>query len=377
MTASSAREPAHEWLRRALSCICLSPSSRLDGSGASASSANSSSPPARRTHWQSPKAVLRNDLGKIGIKITRPSPPPASTRTSRTPDRKLGLLNYFQNIAGEPAPPRALSAIKSANCAFMPAKRAKTFRDAPAVLFRHWPAGREHPGQRAARSDQLGAIAVAVVEHADELRAQGLRREPQQIIACPKRYRGHGLQIVQRQALSHDPAPPPPRPRPFCRQVGDCVFTPPALAKVVGDGAGALSRHWPAEERPYQRATISGGDFVQIVAVGVVKQFEQCPFREVLARFVVHAPKRYADRITNRSTADHPVPPRVPAAPAAAGPGPGRARRRDRRAVALDASGFQRPFTMGTRSANWARRRLLEGAIDAGARDLPHPRDAR
>ena len=26
-------------------------------------------------------------------------------------------------------------------------------------------------------------------------------------------------------------------------------------------------------------------------------------------RFVVHAPKRYANRITNRSTADHPVPP--------------------------------------------------------------------
>jgi hypothetical protein len=84
------------------------------------------------------------------------------------------------------------------------------------------------------------------------------------------------------------------------------------LAKVVSDGAGVLSRHWPAEERPYQRATISGGDFVQIVAVGVVKQFEQCPFREVLVRFVVHAPKRYADRITNRSTADHPVPPRFP-----------------------------------------------------------------
>jgi hypothetical protein len=218
----------------------------------------------------------------------------------------------------------------------MPAKRAKTFRDAPAVLFRHWPAGREHPGQRAARSDQLGAIAVAVVEHAGELRAQGLRREPQQIIVHARNgTAGMVYKSFNGGPLSHDPAPPPPGPRPFCRQVGDCVFTPPALAKVVGDGAGVLSRHWPAEERPYQRATISGGDFVQIVAVGVVKQFEQCPFREVLARFVVHAPKRYADRITNRSTADHPVPPRVPAAPAAAGPGPGRARRRDRRAVVL------------------------------------------
>jgi hypothetical protein len=41
--------------------------------------------------------------------ITRPSPPPASTRTSPTPARKLGLLNYFQNIAGDPAPSRALS----------------------------------------------------------------------------------------------------------------------------------------------------------------------------------------------------------------------------------------------------------------------------
>jgi hypothetical protein len=65
----------------------------------------------------------------------------------------------------------------------------------------------------------------------------------------------------------------------------DRAFIPSCLAKIFGDDAGVLSRHWPAgRDRLYQRA-IRSEEFVPIVAVGVVEQFAQRPCRESM-RFV-------------------------------------------------------------------------------------------
>jgi hypothetical protein len=67
----------------------------------------------------------------------------------------------------------------------------------------------------------------------------------------------------------------------------DRAFVPPGLAKIFGDDAGVISRHWPAgRDRFYQHA-IRSEKFVPIVAVGVVEQFAQCPHREGLR--LVHA----------------------------------------------------------------------------------------
>jgi hypothetical protein len=69
-----------------------------------------------------------------------------------------------------------------------------------------------------------------------------------------------------------------------CRRA-DRAFIPSCLAKIFGDDAGVLSRHWSAGRgRLYQRA-IGSEEFVPIVAVGVVEQFAQRPRRESM-RFV-------------------------------------------------------------------------------------------
>jgi hypothetical protein len=56
--------------------------------------------------------------------------------------------------------------------------------------------------------------------------------------------------------------------------------------KIFGDNAGVPSRHWPAgHDRLYQRA-IRSEEFIPIIAVGVVEQFEQRLCREGLRCFV-------------------------------------------------------------------------------------------
>jgi hypothetical protein len=69
------------------------------------------------------------------------------------------------------------------------------------------------------------------------------------------------------------------------------------LAKIFGDKASVPSRHWlTGLDRLYQRA-IRSEEFVPIVALGVVEQFAQCPYREVLR--LVHARERMAAQLTN------------------------------------------------------------------------------
>jgi hypothetical protein len=70
----------------------------------------------------------------------------------------------------------------------------------------------------------------------------------------------------------------------------DHAFTPSGLAKIFGDDAGVLSRHWLTGldrlYRLYQRAIRSEKSSSQS-SVGVVEQFAQCPHCEGL--HFVHA----------------------------------------------------------------------------------------
>jgi len=77
----------------------------------------------------------------------------------------------------------------------------------------------------------------------------------------------------------------------------DRAFPPSGLAKIFGDDAGVLSRHWLAGcDRLYQRA-IRSEELVPIVAVGVVEQFAQRLRRNGLR--LVHARERIAAGLTN------------------------------------------------------------------------------
>jgi hypothetical protein len=67
----------------------------------------------------------------------------------------------------------------------------------------------------------------------------------------------------------------------------DRAFPPSGLAKIFGDDAGVVSRHWLIfGDRFYQRA-IRSEELVPIVALGVVEQVAQCLHREGLR--LVHA----------------------------------------------------------------------------------------